>query len=60
MYIENNPLRFVRIDDFRDEDVEKMKNSNYEYSEVTEFWVGKHYFDFNNALKIEFFFPARD
>ena len=25
MYIENNPLRFVRIDDFRDEDVEEMK-----------------------------------
>ena len=28
MYIENNPLRFVRIDDFRDEDIEKMKKRN--------------------------------
>ena len=28
MYIENNPLKFVRIDDFRDEDIEKMKKRN--------------------------------
>ena len=28
MYIENNPLRFIRIDDFRDEDIEKMKKRN--------------------------------
>lgn len=28
MHIENNPLRFVRIDDFRDEDVEEMKKKD--------------------------------